>query len=74
MLMHALDVLETLEEHPDGLAAREIISLTGCSLSSVYRILRTLGKYSYVASVADGRYVVVPHLIGFRPRVRTAIE
>jgi len=58
VVMRALDMLEQLELHPEGLSVKDLQLSTKVPLSSVYRIANTLRAHSYVRLTADGKYTL----------------
>jgi IclR helix-turn-helix domain len=56
MVAKAIDISELLQEFSSGLQVRGIAELTGYSVSTIYRILRTLAAFGYVVRDSNGFY------------------
>ncbi len=56
-LKRALEVFELLAKNPDGMALPEIARTTGCSKSSIFRIICTLEDCGYVRKNSDERTI-----------------
>lgn len=57
-----LQILECLDQAPDGLLLREIVNSTGINKSTAYRFLAHLEGAGYVFRDPDGYYMVGPKL------------
>ena len=56
VLMHLLDILELLQRTDAPLKMYEISEATGVSLTTTYRILRTLVHRGYLTQDREGRF------------------
>ena len=56
MVARAIDISELLQEFNSGLHVKGIKELTGYADSTIYRILRTLAAFGYVARDSNGVY------------------
>ncbi len=71
ILSKALSILDLLNETQRPMSTHEIARRTGYSLTTVYRILRTLSAYGYLPEGCDGIYTFNRFS---RPKVNSAID
>lgn len=68
VLSNALRVIRLLEDTERPLSLTEVITRTGISRTTAYRILRTLSAHGYLPQGADGVYALRAKLIGAAAR------
>jgi IclR family acetate operon transcriptional repressor len=74
----ALQIVEIIAKHPQGLSVREIANKVNLNVSTAHHLVNTLEAKNYVAALPDGIYALgaaVPtlysaFLAGFQPDVR----
>jgi len=69
-----VQVVEALRVAPAGLRVERLLSATGYSRSTVYRILKTLAKCGYILCDSDGTYRLNQTVIRIAEKGTTEFE
>ena len=59
-VVRALQILNALATHPDGLAKREVAKTVGLNISTTHHLVNTLEREGYVHRLESGNYCVGP--------------